>query len=418
MNWINFLTQDNVPLFSSKTTLQEALDNTVETRHKTGVFIEDGKVIGIITERDIIKSFISGIPSDKAAIDYGVRSVITIRQSRSVEYALGIVMSKNLKRAPVVDDNGGYVGLLTHDTLLGYFEVKNDGMKQKAINLIQGKSLITAKTTDSLSYVASIMYKNKIGLLPLTFSHQVVGIISESDILRLIQRSVSFDLAAGEYMNTDILFAEEDSYSDDVLGLMDERKVSHILVKGKNGEAIGALSKRDLIRNLKDNYQKILEKKLKNARDALSKLPNPIIELCRSDESYYVSWCNAKAEEAVGGSLFDLKITDVVKDEKFAATISLCAANGGAHSCVTSFNGRVYEIMCCRLDEHSMQLLFNDLTEVKKSEEYLRALIDFLPEMIVVSDGVDMILCNQSLLKFSRVKSFEEFKDTYKCICN
>ncbi len=173
-----------------------------------------------------------------------------------------------------------------------------------------------------------------------------------------------------------------------------------------------------MIRNLKDNYQKILEKKLKNARDALSKLPNPIIELCKSDESYYVSWCNAKAEEAIGGSLFDLNIMDAIKDEKFAATISLCAISGGAHSCVVSLNDRVYEIMCCRLDEHSMQLLFNDLTEVKKSEEYLRALIDFLPEMIVVSDGVDMILCNQSLLKFFRVKSFEEFKDSYKCICN
>ncbi|HRF57223.1 MAG TPA: CBS domain-containing protein, partial [Campylobacterales bacterium] len=158
-----------------------------------------------------------------------------------------------------------------------------------AINLIQGKSLITAKTTDSLSCAASIMYKNKIGLLPLTLLNQVVGIISESDILRLIKRNVSFDGAAGEYMNTDILFTEEDSYSDDVLELMDERKVSHILVKGKNGEAIGALSKRDLIRNLKDNYQKILEKKLKNARDALSKLPNPIMELCRSDDNYYVS---------------------------------------------------------------------------------------------------------------------------------
>ena len=74
--------------------------------------------------------------------------------------------------------------------------------------------------------------------------------------------------------------------------------------------------------------------------------------------------------------------------------------------------------MCCRLDEYSIQLLFNDLTEIKKSEEYLRALIDFLPEMIVVSDGVDMILCNQSLLKFFRAESFEEFKKTYRCICD
>ncbi len=417
MNWINFLAGHDIPLFSTETTLQTALDGIVEMRHKTGIFLENDKVVGIITERDIIKSFISGISSSERAFDYCTKGVVTIHQSRSIEYALGTVISKNLKRVPVVDDEGRYVGLLTQDALLNYFEIKNDGMKQKALNLIQGKTLITAKTTDTLALVASTMYKNKIGLLPLTKAKKVVGTIHEVDILRLIKKGVSFDDSAEAYMTADVLFVEENSYSDDILELMDNRGVSHVLVLGKDGDTIGALSKRDLVRNLKDNYQKILEKKLKNARDALSLIPNPIIELSKSEESYYVSWHNAKAQEAIGGMLFDLKITDIIKDDKFSAVLSECATTGESRSCVILLVDRSYEVMCYKLDESSLQLLFNDLTEIKKSEEYLRSVIDFLPELIVVSDGVDMLSCNKSLLDFFGFTTFDEFKASYTCIC-
>jgi len=417
LNWINFLAGHDIPLFSHETTLQSALDGIVDMKYKTGIFLENDKVVGIITERDIIKSFISGISSDERAINYCTKGVVTIHQSRSVEYALGTVISKNLKRVPVVDDEGRYVGLLTQDALLSYFEIKNDGMKQKAVNLIQGKTLITAKSSDTLSLVAATMYKNKIGLLPLTKSNKVVGTIHEVDILRLIKKGVSFDEAAEGYMTADVLFVEENSYSDAILELMDERAVSHVLVVGKEGEVVGALSKRDLVRNLKDNYQKILEKKLKNARDALSLLPNPIIELSKSESDYFVSWHNPKAEEAVGSSLFDLKITDIIKDEKFAAVLSECVLDGENHSCVILLNNRSYEVMCYRLDESSLQLLLNDLTEIKKNEEYLRSVIDFLPELIVVSDGSKMLSCNRSLLDFFGFSNFEEFRKSYDCIC-
>jgi len=417
LNWINFLAGHDIPTFSSETTLQEALSGIVDMKHKTGIFLENDKVTGIITERDIIKSFISGIPNSAKAINHCTKGVVTIHQSRSVEYALGTVISKNLKRVPVVDDEGRYVGLLTQDALLNYFEIKNDGMKQKALNLIQGKTLITLRCTDSLSIVASTMYKNKIGLLPLTRGKKVVGTIHEVDILRLIKQNVSFDDTAEKYMTSDVLFVDENSYSDNILELMDERGVSHVLVLGKDGDAIGALSKRDLVRNLKDNYQKILEKKLKNARDALSLLPNPIIELSKSEDDYFVSWHNPKAEEAVGSSLFDLKITDIIKDQKFASVLSECVSSGENHSCVVLLGERSYEVMCYRLDESSLQLLFNDLTNVKKNEEYLRSVIDFLPEMIVVSDGANMLSCNKSLLDFFGFPSFEEFKKSYKCVC-
>jgi len=417
VNWINFLAGHDIPLFSIDTTLQTALDGIMEMRHKTGIFLENDRVVGIITERDIIKSFISGIASSEKAFDYCTKGVVTIHQSRSIEYALGTVISKNLKRVPVVDDDGKYVGLLTQDALLNYFEIKNDGMKQKALNLIQGKSLITAKTTDFLSLVAATMYKNKIGLLPLVRAKKVVGTIHEVDILRLIKKGVSFDESAEAYMTTDVLFVEENSYSDDILELMDERGVSHVLVLGKDGDAVGALSKRDLVRNLKDNYQKILEKKLKNARDALSLIPNPIIELSKSEESYFVSWHNAKAQDAVGSMLFDLKITDIIKDEKFAAVLSECAMGGESRTCIILLNKRSYEVMCYKLDDSSLQLLFNDLTEIKKTEEYLRSVIDFLPELIVVSDGESMLSCNKSVLDFFGFASFEEFKGGYTCIC-
>lgn len=417
MNWTDFLSKEEPALLSLEATIQEALDRMLKTRHKTGIFLDvDRKVVGIITERDVIRAFILGVSKTASAFERATRSVTTIHSVRSVEYALGIIISKNIKRAPIVDEDGRYVGLLTQDSFLSYFESANDGAKQKAINLVQGRALITAKSSDSLSFVASLMYKNKIGLLPLTKNDVVVGIISESDILKLIYSGASFENAAGEYMNKNVLFVEEDAYSDEALRLMDETGVSHVLVLGKNSEAIGALSKRDIVRNLKDSYQKILEKKLKNARDALSRLPNPIIELCRSGEFFYVSWNNEKAEEAMDGYLFDMKITDIIRSDDFSEALYECAESGENRSCILYINGRTYDVMCHRLEESSVQLIFNDLTEIKKREEYLRLVINFLPEMIAVTTSSSLISCNKSLLDFFGVEDMDAFALKHKSL--
>ncbi|MEA2051103.1 MAG: ATP-binding protein [Campylobacterota bacterium] len=72
------------------------------------------------------------------------------------------------------------------------------------------------------------------------------------------------------------------------------------------------------------------------------------------------------------------------------------------------------------------QALFNlnnklniNLEKQENQEKYVRAILDAQPNIIMVSDGKEMIDANLSLLKFfDKFKDFETFRDEIQCICN
>ena len=79
------------------------------------VVVEDNRLSGILTDRDIVVRVLAE-GYDPAAITVGdicSREITAISASSSVDDALKLIRDRAIRRLPVIDDDGGVVGIVT-----------------------------------------------------------------------------------------------------------------------------------------------------------------------------------------------------------------------------------------------------------------------------------------------------------------
>jgi CBS domain-containing protein len=172
--------------------LEDAI-NTMIARNVGGVPVidPDGVVVGIITERDIVR-IIGDSVSGKKVRDIMSKHVATAPPNMSIEVAAKIMIASGFRRLPVVTDN--YVcGIITATDIMRYlgkgeaFKKLVTGNVNEAFSVpisgIMKGDIITAQPDQDLSETARIMHQNKIGSLPVISGQELVGIVTERDIL-------------------------------------------------------------------------------------------------------------------------------------------------------------------------------------------------------------------------------------------
>lgn len=75
---------------------------------------DGGKVVGVITDRDItIRAVAAGkTPAQTRASEVMTRNVYTVGEDDTIDAALALIEEKVIRRLPVVDSRGGIVGIV------------------------------------------------------------------------------------------------------------------------------------------------------------------------------------------------------------------------------------------------------------------------------------------------------------------
>ena len=119
---------------------------------------------------------------------------ITLNLNAPVSTALALLRKHNLQHLPIVLDTGELCGMITQGDIRGaeillFAELDPlvivEALTRLRVYEVMGERPIAATPTTSLRAAAQLMLDNKIGGLPVVDSSgDVVGIITESDILR------------------------------------------------------------------------------------------------------------------------------------------------------------------------------------------------------------------------------------------
>ncbi|MBO8180746.1 MAG: CBS domain-containing protein [Archaeoglobus sp.] len=185
----------------------DSLEDAVETmfEKKVGgcpVVNKDDVVVGIITERDILKYLGQNRTIDGVASDYMTSSVITLRPKDSIERAMKTMIEKKLRRLPIIDD-GILVGLITVREILRYFgmgeafKMLTSGNIKDAIDkpistilandeLLVYKDILTFPKNISISQLVSSMLEKGYGVALIVENGKLEGIITERDLVRFL----------------------------------------------------------------------------------------------------------------------------------------------------------------------------------------------------------------------------------------
>ncbi|WP_290597287.1 MULTISPECIES: CBS domain-containing protein [unclassified Archaeoglobus] len=159
-------------------------------------------VVGIITERDVLKYLGKNKNIDGIASDYMTNSVVTIKPKDTIEKAMKVMIEKHLRRLPVIDD-GILVGLITVREILRYFgkgeafRMLTSGSIKDAIekpvstilandDLLVYKEILTFPRDISISQLVSAMLDRGYGVALIVESGKLEGIITERDLIRFL----------------------------------------------------------------------------------------------------------------------------------------------------------------------------------------------------------------------------------------
>ena len=90
--------------------------------------VEDGRLVGVITDRDLaIRALAEGRGAETAVTEIASKDLVTVDPQQSLEEAARLMAEHQVRRLPVVEEDGRLVGVLAqadvaqagHDTLTG-----------------------------------------------------------------------------------------------------------------------------------------------------------------------------------------------------------------------------------------------------------------------------------------------------------
>jgi signal-transduction protein with cAMP-binding, CBS, and nucleotidyltransferase domain len=113
------------------------------------------------------------------------------------------------------------------------------------ISDVMTQAALTDRPDDSLVSAARKMREQQTGSLLVTDGEQLLGIVTERDVLRAVAEEVPLDTPISEVMSKDLVTAEPGMSLREAARIMTERWIRHLPVL-EGGRLVGIVSQRDL----------------------------------------------------------------------------------------------------------------------------------------------------------------------------
>lgn len=148
--------------------------------------------------------------------DFMITDVVSVKQSESVRHLLNVLVENKIGGAPVVDDQGILVGMVSDGDVLralsphtepSFFDLymmvmvyqkKELGesirqmMDEPVRNIMNKRKLYTVRPDDPFEQVLKILSKHHFKKIPvIDENNKVVGVISRGDVIRFITKEIT-----------------------------------------------------------------------------------------------------------------------------------------------------------------------------------------------------------------------------------
>ena len=195
----------NVLTVSKKASIGETIEVMLANQLGAIPIVDaDEKLAGIVTERDIALS-LAGVVGKDTVQDFMSPKVFNTTPGTPVGDACKIMVRNGLRRIPIVGGEADIsnaakklLGILTSTDVIRFLNAKElfdnlnsnlatDVLETK-VSEIMAKEPITVAPTCGIGELCEIFAENNIGGVPVIKDDDVIGIITERDILNAVKR--------------------------------------------------------------------------------------------------------------------------------------------------------------------------------------------------------------------------------------
>jgi CBS domain-containing protein len=111
-----------------------------------------------------------------------IADLLAIRADTTVEEAIRSLLDHRVSGAPVVDQQGRLVGIISEFQLLE--AIYRPEVKQEQVRDLMTRDVITVTEEAALSEVANLLLLHRIRRVPVVRDGRLVGIVTRRDLLR------------------------------------------------------------------------------------------------------------------------------------------------------------------------------------------------------------------------------------------
>lgn len=127
-----------------------------------------------------------------------VTKVFTLKRHQTIKDAAQLIQDKNIRHIPIVDEDFNCIGIVTDRDIRSaipsiFYSEEQAEVFTRPVESIMTSDVITAHPLDFVEEIASQFYKYQIGCLPVLKNNQLVGIVTETDVLKTFVKLTGTD---------------------------------------------------------------------------------------------------------------------------------------------------------------------------------------------------------------------------------
>lgn len=230
----------------------------IETRVRASCLLvmQEGELVGILTERDLVKLTAVAFDFDSAIVaDVMIHPIVTLPQRSVCDIFAAIFLFRRyrIRHLPIVDDSSNLIGVISHESIRQILRPANL-LRLRRVSDVMTSEVIQAPLTTSILRLAGLMSAHRVSCVVITQPDREenlvpVGIVTERDIVQF--QGCQIDLVntqAQTVMSTPLfLLSPEDSlwvaHQE-----MKKRRVGRLVVSWNWGQGLGIVTQSSLLR--------------------------------------------------------------------------------------------------------------------------------------------------------------------------
>ena len=257
----------------------EDSDNVhLEARSSCVLVMEGEKVVGIMTERDVVRLSAQQRSLNTVTVrEVMATPVVTLREADFTDLfsAVNLLQQRRIRHMPILDRDDRLLGMITHESLRQLAR-PIDLLRLRLVSEVMTANVVCAEPSTSMLAIAQTMADLRVGSV-LIVETQIdlegnplqipLGIITERDIVQF--QSLGLQLERVEVqivMSTPVFAVRPNDTLMVVQQTMEQRSIRRLVVTGDRGELLGVVTQTSLLNALNPlelyTLSRILEQKV------------------------------------------------------------------------------------------------------------------------------------------------------------
>lgn len=234
----------------------------MQTQKVSSVLVMDaGMVLGIITERDIVRAWYNDptIARDSCA-DLMQSPVITVGQNARCLDAYHMMSSRGLRHLAVTDDTGQIVGVCSEGDVMRNYGLEYF-MNFKDVASVMNPTFCHLPPSAPFSQALRLMLQEHQSCVIITDADlKPLGIVTERDVIRLCRQGVLPEkTSVGQVMVAPVITVKPKKRLHSAVKHMEAAHIRRVVVVNERGAAVGVLTHHEVAQGLDGDYVRYLK---------------------------------------------------------------------------------------------------------------------------------------------------------------